>query len=477
MRQRKNKFTIWGNAVMTQANHTSQAGLTDRIARFIVETDVRALPAEVLKGACNALIDTVGVGLIGSREPVSLIAQQYIRETAARGLAAVWGSDLRASVFDAAYANAIAAHALDFDDSHPSVRGHASAPTISAVLALGEALGAAGTDVLAAYALGLETAGKLGRAVGTGHYMKGWHATSTMGTFAAAAASARLWRLDLAHMRIALSIAASQLSGLVRNFGTMTKPFHAGRAARAGMLAAWLAKNGQTADAAIFDGANDVVSTYSTGDGRPLAELVAQLGAPWEVVTPGNWVKRWPCCYAGHRAIGGTFKLLEQHAIRADEINSITVASMKGSDTALIHTNPQTGLEGKFSVEYMLAASVLDRRLVLETFTDAMVQRPAARALMKKVRRRTIDDGRLHGLDSTTDVEIDTARGIFKLHVEHTPGSLQWPMTDADRRDKFLGCAEPVLGGDGAEKLLDLIRRCAELPDAGALPKATVPAA
>jgi 2-methylcitrate dehydratase PrpD len=171
------------------------------------------------------------------------------------------------------------------------------------------------------------------------------------------------------------------------------------------------------------------------------------------------------------------FKLVEQHKIRADEIQSIAVTSMKGSDTALIHTNPQTGLEGKFSVEYMLAATVLDHRLVLETFTDAMVQRPAARELIKKVSRHTIDDGRLHGLDSTTDVEIVTARGSFKLHVEHTPGSIDWPMTDADRRDKFLGCAEPVLGKPGAEKLLDLIRRCAELPNVDELLKATVPTA
>lgn len=449
--------------------------ITDSLARFLVETAARALPPAVPAGARNALIDTLGVGLIGSREPVARIAQEFIRETAAHGRAAVWGTTLRASVFDAAWANAIAAHALDFDDSHPSVRGHASAPATAAVLAVGEATGAAGADVLAAYAAGLELAGKLGRAAGTGHYMKGWHATSTMGTFAAAAAAGRLWRLDLAQMRTALAIAASQLAGLVRNFGTMTKPFHAGRAARAGVLSAWLAKNGQTADAAIFDGDNDVLTTYGSGGGRPLGELVAQLGAPWEVVSPGNWVKRWPCCYAGHRAIGGFFKLREAHAIAAGEIESIAVGSMKGSDAALICRDPQTGLEGKFSVEYMLAAAALDGRLVLDTFTDAMVQRPAARALMRKVRRYTIDDGRDHGLDSTTDVEIVTARGAFKLHVEHTPGSAQWPMTEADRRDKFLGCAVPVLGAARAEELLAQLHACADAADIGAVARATVP--
>ena len=462
---------------MTQTPNSNADQLTDRIARFIVETDARSLPAEVMAGARNAMMDTVGVGLIGSREPVSTIAQQLVTEIGAKPRATLWGTPLRSSPFEAAYANGICAHALDFDDSHPSVRGHASAPTIATVLAIGESIGAPGAAVLAAYAIGLEVAGKLGRAMGPGHYMRGWHATSTISTFSAASAAGRLWHLDVQQMRTALSIAASQLSGLVRNFGTMTKPFHAGRAARAGIMAAWLAKNGQTADDAIFDGRNNVLSTYSSGDGEVLADVIAKFGAPWEVVNPGNWVKRWPCCYAGHRAVGGMFKLVEQHKIRADEIQSIAVTSMKGSDTALIHTNPQTGLEGKFSVEYMLAATVLDHRLVLETFTDAMVQRPAARELIKKVSRHTIDDGRLHGLDSTTDVEVVTARGSFKLHVEHTPGSIDWPMTDADRRDKFLGCAEPVLGKSGAEKLLDLIRRCAELPNVDELLKATVPTA
>ena len=466
-----------GGINMTNTISADDGLLTTRIARFIVETDARALPAEVMQGARNALLDTVGVGLIGSREPVSTIAQQLVTEIGAKPRATLWGTPLRSSPFEAASANGTCAHALDFDDSHPSVRGHASAPTIATVLAVGESSGAPGAAVLSAYAIGLEIAGKLGRAMGPGHYMRGWHATSTISTFSAAAAAGRLWHLDVPQMRTALSIAASQLSGLVRNFGTMTKPFHAGRAARAGMLAAWLAKNGHTADEAIFDGRNNVLSTYSSGDGEALADVVAAFGAPWEVVSPGNWVKRWPCCYAGHRAIGGMFKLVEQHKLRAEEIQSVAVGFMKGSETALISTNPQTGLEGKFSVEYMIAATVLDRRLVLETFTDRMVQRPEARALMAKVRRYIVDDGKVYGLDATNDVEVETARCRFKIHVEHTPGSLDWPMTDADRHDKFNGCAEPVLGKAGAAKLFDLIMRCGELPDVGELLRATVPVA
>ena len=451
--------------------------LTQKLADVVIETDTNAIPVEVMRGARDALIDTLGVGLAGSLEPVGKIAQRLVEETGGRRQSTIWGTPLAASPMEAAYTNGICAHALDFDDSHPHVRGHASASTTATALAVGEATGAAGADVLAAYALGLEIAGKLGRAMGTGHYMRGWHATSTVGTFGSAAVAGRLWGLNVAQMRTALGIAASQLSGLVRNFGTMTKPFHAGRAARAGVLAAWLAKNGHTADESIFDGRNNVLETYTTGNGVPLPDALTELGAPWEIIDPGNWVKRWPCCYAGHRAIGGLFQLLEQHQVRGEEINAIAVGFLPGSDAALISTDPHTGLEGKFSVEYMLAAAVLDRKLTLESFTDGMVQRAPIRALMAKVRRYQIADSKVYGLDAATDIEIDTTGGKFSARIEHTPGSPAWPMTDTDRVEKFMNCASRVLGTPDAGKLLGLLQRCEKLPNIRELLQATVSAA
>ena len=449
--------------------------LTQKLASFVVDTDLKTIPAEVMRGARDALIDTLGVGLAGTLEPVSEIALRLVQETGARRQSTIWGTPLATSPAEAAYTNGIFAHALDFDDSHPHVRGHASAPMTATALAVGEVTGAAGAAVLAAYALGLEVAGKLGRAMGHGHYLRGWHSTSTIGTFASAAVAGRLWGLNAAEMRTALGIAASQVSGLVRNFGTMTKPFHAGRAARAGVMAAWLAKNGHTADEAIFDGKNNVLETYSSGDGAPLAEVIGKFGAPWEILKPGNWVKRWPCCYSNHRAIGGVLKLIEQHQIRTEEINSIAVGFLPGTDTALIHTNPQTSLEGKFSIEYTLAAIVLDRKLTLESFTDVMVQRAPIRSLMAKVRRYRIEDTKVYGLDAPTDLEIDTPRGKFSLHVAHTPGSPDWPMTETDRSEKFMDCAARVLGTRDAQHLLELAQRCEKLPDIRQLLKAAVP--
>jgi 2-methylcitrate dehydratase PrpD len=448
--------------------------LTQRLARFVTDTPAEQIPAQVLARARDALIDTLGVGLAGSLEPVAKIALQWAEALGARRQATIWGTALETVPSEAAFANGIAAHALDFDDSMPTLRGHPSAPLVAVSLAVGEAAAAPGAAVLAAYALGVEIAGKLGTAMGTRHYMRGWHVTSTVGTFSSAAVAARLWGLEAATLQTAWGIAASQMSGLVRNFGTMTKPFHAGRAARCGVLSAWLAQHGHTADDAIFEGTNNVLETYSA-DGASLGDCVERLGAPWEVIEPGNWVKRWPCCYAGHRAIGGLLELLERHEIRTDEIESVAVGFPSGSDTALISTNPQTGLEGKFSVEYAIAAMALDRKLTLESFTDAMVQRAPVRTLMAKVRRYRIDDGKVYGLDAPTDIALATPRGTFEMRVERTPGSPRWPVPEAACQEKFVDCAARALGEKGAEELLALARRCDQLSDIRELLKATVP--
>jgi len=450
--------------------------ITERLAQFVIDTRLSDLPREVLAGARNAVIDTVGCALAGTLEPASEIALAWVREQGGRPQATCWGGSTGGAPAEVAFANGIAAHALDFDDSLPSMRGHPSATMVPAALAVAEVSGAAGAQVLAAYALGLEVAGKLARAMGQGHYLRGWHTTATLGAYSATAAAARLWGLDAGQLATAWGLAASQMSGLVRNFGTMAKPFHAGHAARTGIVSAWMARHGFTADTAIFEGRRSVLDTYRDGDGAPLAELVARLGTPWEMAEPGIYVKRWPCCYCNHRPIGGLLELIERHAIKAGEVTGIAVGFPPGADDALVSENPMTGLEGKFSIEYVAAALVLDGRLTLESFTDAMVQRPAVRALMARTRRYRIEDkGVYSGVVGYNDVALDTARGRFELRVDRVPGSPAWPMTARDRVEKFTDCAGRVLGRPGAERLLGLLESCAELPDVRELVHATVP--
>jgi len=444
---------------------------TQGLATFV--TGARDVPDAAIDAARAALTDTLGVALAGVGEPAAQTAARWVSDVGARAQATCWGHAFGSSPSDAAFANGVAAHALDFDDSHPSLRGHPSATLIPAALAVGEAAHASGADVLAAYALGLEVAGKLSRALGHGHFIRGWHTTASIGTLASAAVAARLWKLDATALRRAWGIAASEMSGLVRNFGTMTKPLHAGNASRNGVTAAWLAREGYTADESIFDGKGGVLDTYGGGDGEAPEALADALGRPWEILDPGVYVKRWPCCYSNHRAVGGLFQLIAGHGLNAADIREIAIGFLPGGDTALVSRDPQTGLEGKFSIEYVAAAVFADGALTLDTFTDAMVQRPQLRELMKKVRRYRIADDKVYsGIAGYLDISVDTGRGRYELRVDRVPGSPAWPLTAADRKAKFMDCAARALGEGRAAGVLALCERAYALADIGELARA-----
>jgi len=451
--------------------------ITERLADLVANHPSAELSDDVYRAANDGVIDTLGVALAGAREPVAGILAAWVGDSGARAEATVWGTSLSTGASDAAFANGISAHALDFDDSQPSGRGHMSACIVPIVLTLGEALGAAGREVLAAYAVGIEIAGAVGRAFGPGHLKRGWHPTATIGTLAATAAAARLSGLDAAGVAQAWGIAASQMSGLRRNFGTMTKPFHVGNAARTAIVSVSLAKRGLTADGAIFDGDGGVLATYGGGDGEPIDQILATLAEPWDIVDPGNCVKRWPCCYSGHRTIAALYDMIDKHGITAEDVDEITVSFLPGGDTALLSTDPRTGLEGKFSIEYMAAAILLDGPLTMATFTDPMVQRPEARRLMQKVRRIHIPDEKFYsGMTGHNDIVVATKSDRFEVREERVPGSRGWPLSEKDRDDKFLDCATATLDEAAAGDLLAALKDMRSLDDVGRLAKATAPA-
>ena len=449
---------------------------TERLADFVANQSTDEIPGDVYDAARDAVIDTLGVALAGSQEPVAEIVASWVNEIGARATATVWGRTFATHAAEAAFANGISAHALDFDDSLPSGRGHISACLVPTVLAVGEASGSSGRGVLAAYAIGLETAGAFGRVFGPGHLRRGWHPTATIGALAATAAAGRLSGLDAEGVARAWGIAGSQVSGLARNFGTMTKPFHVGHAAQAGVMSAWLAAKGLTSDAAIFDDKGGIIDTYTGGDGEPIEAILSSLCDPWDILSPGNCVKRWPCCYSGHRTIAALYGLIEDHAITADDVTDVSVSFLPGGDTALLSTDPQTGLEGKFSIEYMVAAVLLDGPLTRATFTDAMVQRPEARRLMQRVRRINIPDEKFYsGIVGYNDITITTRRDRFEIREDRVPGSRAWPISEKDRDDKFMDCARPVLGDTGTAALLDQLKAIRSAGDLRGLLKATVP--
>jgi 2-methylcitrate dehydratase PrpD len=433
--------------------------ITERLAEFVADTRTSDLPEAALDAATEALIDTLGVALAGSCEPVADIALAWVEEIGARPQVPLWGRAISTHVAEAAFANGISAHALDFDDTHPSARGHMSTSLIPTALAVGQMNGASGREVLAAYVLGLEVAGAFGRAFGPGHLKRGWHPTATVGALATTAVAARLSGLDALGIARAWGLAGSQIGGLARNFGTMAKPFHAGHAARIGVLSAWMVKHGLTAQSALLDGARGILDTYSGGDGESIEAILAALGNPWEILSPGNYFKGWPCCYSGHRTLAMLYSLVDKHGIAADEVSEVSVSFLPGGDTALVSREPKTGLEGKFSIEYMVAAALLDGPVGMANFTDPMVQRPAAQDFMRKVRRVPIPDEKFYsGITGYNDISVTTPRGTFAAREDRVPGSLLWPISERDRDAKFMDCATLALEKPRAEALLETLK-------------------
>jgi 2-methylcitrate dehydratase PrpD len=443
---------------------------TERLARFVTDTHDDDIPAGVMAAARDALIDTLGCGLAGAHDPASRITERWLAANGGAPTATVWGAMSKAPPAAAAFVNAVRSHVLDYDDSSLNLRGHPSAVMMSTALAVGEVTQASGKATLAAYACGLEVAAKLSPALGSGHYFKGWHTTATIGIFGAAAIAARLFGLDAAAVRHAFGLAASQACGLTANFGSMTKAFHVGHAARCGIDSAWLAHHGYTANPSIFEGKGNFIATYAGDGAKPLEALLPTLAAPWELDQPGLYRKRFPCCYAAHRPMAALLDLLERGRITTSDIEAIEVGYLPGVQHPMVHHDPQTGLEAKFSTEYCMAAMALDRKVDMDSFEDAAVQRPQVRELMRRVTSRVIDEpGVYNGLTGYNIVRV-RAGGIAHEHrMDRTPGSPDWPLVGEELAAKFLSCARRALPENAVQRALDLATRAAALSDIGEL--------
>lgn len=443
--------------------------ITERFAEFVVEWPQSDIPEGVVAAGADAFIDVLGAALAGGAEPASRIALRVTR-TEDAGEAAVWGQRLRTSAEDAAFLNGIQGHALDFDDSALNMRGHASTVMLPAALAAGQAVGASGRAVMEAYGVGLEIALRVSKALGEQHYLGGWHATGTAGLFGAVSAAGRLFRLNRKQQQMAFGIAASQLAAMARNLGTMTKPFHAGNAARCGVFSARLAAEGFTADANIFEGHQNVLTVYGAPDSVVGKAALDSLGATWELETPGLYVKRWPCCYAIHRPLAVLQRILTENGLSPGDVESIEIGFLPQADAPLKYRSANTGLEGKFSVECVLALFLLDGKIGLSSFTDENVTRTSVRELASRVKRFTIEsEGVFSGLAGHTDIIVHTKRGRFTLREDRTPGSPDWPLTSQERNDKFLDCASVVMTADRAKSLLAAARNLRHESDVGRL--------
>jgi 2-methylcitrate dehydratase PrpD len=430
------------------------------LAAKIAAMSLDQVPSGALQTAKIAIMDTIGVALAGAASDAARIAANTVLVEAGTGGSLIFGQKRYATMLDAAFVNGTAAHALDFDDTSNSMGGHPSAPVVPAIWSLAEFLGATGGEFLAAYVAGLETQARLGRAVNPQHYEKGWHPTATLGVFGAAAASSRLLGLSAEKTTEALALAVSMASGVKASLGTMAKACQVGHAARNGLLAALLARNGMQANPESLEHRQGFFNVFNgTGNFRPEAVLEG-WGIPWELSDPGLGFKRHPCCASTHSAADAILTLLARRPINISEVVSVECLLHPRRLGHIDRPAPRSGLDAKFSIQYVIARALMHGFLGLEHFSDSAVREPEVNNLIGRITAKADPDAIIATnehyyaklslrLNSGEWLEafVDRAVGRDNAH----------PIPEDTLRTKFLDCAGQVLNRRSTKSVMDLL--------------------
>ena len=414
------------------------AGFTAKLASFIVNTKEQNIPEWAYEHAKVAFMDWLAVTFAGKDDPLVKILIDYADMVGGKKQATIIGHHMKKDVSSAALINGSASHTLDYDDTLVSFFGHPSVTVFPSLLALSEWRGKSGKDFLTAYIIGLQVGGTIGSCASLDHYMAGWHATSTLGHIASAAACARLLGLSEKQTMYALGIGATQSSGLKRVFGTMCKPFHAGRSSQSGLLAALLAEQGFTSAEDIFEGPQGFFEALR---GKANDDIVNILGQLWDIQNLQQ--KYHASCHATHSPLEAALSIIKGEKIELDDIKSITVHASTLSLSAAGKTEPASGLEGKFCIPYCVANALLREETGMQAFTDEKVNDPAVRAIMKKI--NVINDPKIQALESLVEVETNNGKSFqaFSDILQQIP-----PLEVKKERvaSKFLDLCGPVLG-------------------------------
>ncbi len=462
------------------ATDRSDPSLSAYVADFIVATTARDIPADVAHLGKRSVLDGLGLALAGAASEGAHITRRYLASLsipADRG-STVIGSPMRLPARFAAFANGLSIHADDYDDTQLAVAKdrvyglltHPTAPALPPALALAERSGLGGEALMVAYQIAVEVECKIAEAILPRHYQQGFHSTATCGAIGAAAGAARLLGLDRETTRTALSLAASQAGGLRENFGTMTKPFHAGRAAESGVVAAELAALGFTASPIALEA--DRGFFRAAGGGYSADAIDGKLGRPWTFASPGVSIKPHPSGSLTHPGMSVMLDLIRRHDLTPDRVKRVAVGTNHNMPNALIHHRPRNELQAKFSMEFCMAILLLERKAGLEQFTDDVVNRPDVQALLARVDFGVHSEAEAAGFDKmTTIVEVELDDGtIVKGSADFGKGSPVNPMSDAELEQKFRECA--AWGGlerTQAQRVIDLVWKIERLENVGEL--------
>jgi len=429
--------------------HGKSLGLTRTIARFIVETKEGDIPSDIFDHAKVAFMDWIAVALAGKDDP---LVEKLIRHADLLGgneQATILGHGIKKTISQAALINGAASHALDYDDTLMIYTGHPSVTIFPSLLALAEWKGESGADFLAAYVIGFKAGTTIGACAGMDHYMSGWHATSTIGHFLSAAVCSRLLGLSEEQTVCALGIAGTQACGLKRSFGTMCKPFHAGRASEAGLMSALLAAEGFTGAEDILEGPDGFLEVLN---GKVNEKAVNSLGKTWGIEEIAQ--KYHASCHATHSPIEASVDIVQKEKLNLKNVKAIKIHSSELALGAAGKVKPETALEGKFSISYCVANALLRGNTGMSAFTDEKVGDPEVKELMKKISVELDKEATPLG----SRVEVETVAG--EVYTQFTDIVKDIPDLEIKKlkiKAKFTDLCSPILGDEKTEKLMETI--------------------
>jgi 2-methylcitrate dehydratase PrpD len=445
----------------------SEQSITERFVQKILALNYEAAPAEAIEVSKQTVLDGLAVMHAGSREPLGVgrLSTAYVREMGGEPQASVIAGGFKTSVINAAYANGCMAHALDFDNTHYPTN-HPTSPTLPAILAIAEHRRLSGKAVIEAVVTAHEVQGRF-RLAATGLVTgKGFHKPSTVGMFGAAAAAAKLLRLDKQQTLMALGIAGSRAGSLSINTGTMTKSSHSGHGARMGVESAVLASMGWTASADVF-GPKGFFDTFMPGDAKPEL-LVENFANPLRMLDPGVGFKLYPSNGFTQRPIDAALALRKEHNIRPVDIERVQITHPRFD--YVNRPQPRTGLDGKFSVQYATLAALLDGDVTVDTFTNERLLANDVQALLPRVHFHAddsipLDKANLHII---VTVWLRNGREVSKKidnKVLGWLGSKGNPPSREQRLKKFFSCTKNVIAEKDAQRMLELVEQLETLPD------------
>ncbi len=467
-------------------------GITEKLARFAVETPSERISEAAMQSAKLRFLDTIGISIAGANHPSMLTSLNVARRLGGRPVASVIGHKEKTSSALAGYLNGVAAHALEYDDYTKSVT-HVSVCMVPGALALAEELGVSGRQMLEAFVIGFQVESHIGKGLRPWLLDRGWHPNGILGAMGIAAAGARMMGFDHMKTRMAFGLAASQGSGVRKNVGSMGKAFHIGHGVRCGVFAVLLAAENFKVDPNIIEGRDDgieghdqwgMADTFNGLGNWSLEKMEKGLGTEWELANNTTIVRLHPGSTAPGASIDGMIDLARKHDLKAEDIEEIHLEVTPQCLTIAPYTTADDSHKARFCLTYDMAVALIDRVAGIAQYTDERVRKPDVQALMKKVKVTVPDDFKHHkgqwGEGGVNWGEMRLAVTLrdgkrFATARSHARGWSEEPATWDDLAEKYRDCANGVLPQSQIDESIAMIKEIDKLPNLSTLMSALQP--